>query len=403
MQAKGGQSINLDEDMLSVSDGFPEIEHTPKNRGTREEESHHTGATPEPKRTRQEEEDKDKPPSPPPGLAGSQPRGSQDDFSPNLTAPTQATPAQPETPPENLTLADLFKHMQSGFQTVGQQVTSMKTEIRSEIGRDLNRIRNEQKETNNIAAKALTTADQTKQELKTLAQRVEKLEKGEGPPGTNPRTHPHFTGGKGKGKQATGYEQLGGEQGNEIIMGQIPHWASQEERLAIWQQMKERLAPELSEQVTDVVAPGLRQCFLRITLQPHPEGISETRKNMLSFCRKVKEAAPTYTGEDGSEIPIFATPSKPWQQRQRDAAATLKADVLKRLLGEEKAAQFQFEIGKGRAFLGRDLLTERASFDGEVEYIMGAIRKHIPDITAEKLKETEETIREERARKNHTK
>ena len=398
---EGGKSINVDEDMLSVSDGFPEVE-TPRNKGTQDGGStHHSGETPDPKRTRQQEEVSDSQTSPP-GLGQSQARGSQEEFAPNYTAPTQATEAPPPQPPTNLTLADLFQHMQTGFQNVSAQVYTMKTEIKTELGRDLNKIKNEQRETNNIAAKALTAADQTKQELKTLTQRVEKLEKGDVPAGPTPKFSLQGPGGKGKGKQATGYEQLGGENGNEVIIGQIPHWASQEERLEIWNQIKTIIPPDLANQVVEVTAPGLRQRFLRATLAMHPEGVPETRKNMLAFCKKIKELACVYEGEEGARIPIYATPSKPWQQRQRDAAATLKVDTLKRLLGAEKAAKIQFEIGKGRAFLDRDLLTERPHFEAEVEYIVGAIRKHIPGITLEKLKETEDQVRDERARKNHT-
>ena len=219
------KAISLDDDMLSVSDGFPENEQTPTNRGT-QDSSHHTGETPDPKRTRQEgrEEQATQGSAGVGGPeAGTPARGSQE-VEPNLTVPTQPTqgqgPAQPN--PANLTLADLFQHMQTGFQTVGNQVTSIKAEIKEDLGRDINRIRNEQKETNTIAAKALTTADQTKNELKTLAQRVDKLERGGGPPGLVQGPHQTPSGPKGKGKHATGYEQLGGDHGNEVIVGQIP-------------------------------------------------------------------------------------------------------------------------------------------------------------------------------------
>ena len=324
--------------------------------------------TPEPKRTKGNEDEaevvEEKDSQEGPGSAQAQkekppqafphPPGHPQGYTLGQSSGSGIPPSEPMTP-------DIFKHLQSGFQNVGGQVNK----LREDLTRDLSKLRGEQEKTKEMAAKALTTTTETQQDLKDLAKRVTALEMGH-PPGLGKGKGAQAGGGKGSFRTTpTGYDTLGGEQGNEVIMGKITKWASKDDRDKIWQKIRDKLPADLSEAVESVSAPGLRQRFILLTLKCHPQGTAKTREDMLAFCRKVKQANLQYEDDDGNVQDIFATPSKPFEQRQKDAAATVKADALKKLLGEPRSTQLEFEIGKERAFLGSDLLTERKTFGGK--------------------------------------
>ena len=56
---------------------------------------------------------------------------------------------------------------------------------------------------------------------------------------------------------------------------------------------------------------------------------------------------------------IFANPTKPLAMRQQQAQMTLKADALRKALGEERGNRIELELGKSRVFLGKDLRSIR--------------------------------------------
>ena len=368
-----GEDQKFSEAMEVTEDGA-QVVTTP--RGAREKEGeHHTGMTPEPKRTRgngegngeeQNAESQSTPNSqnPPPPRSAPQafphPPGQPQGYIPGQSSSSRQDTGSGIPAPEPMTLSDIFNHLQTGFQNVGGQVNK----LREDLTRDLSKLRGEQEETKEMAAKALTTTTETQQDLKDLAKRVTALEMGP-PPGLGKGKGAQGTGGKGNFRTTpTGYETLGGELGNEVIVGKITKWASKEDREQIWKKIQAKLPQELSEAVESMTAPGLRQRFILLHLKCHPQGTGKTREDMLNFCRQIKQANLQYEDEDGAMQDIFATPSKPYEQRQKDAAATVKADALKKLLGEPRSLQLEFEIGKGRAFLGTDLLTERKTFGG---------------------------------------
>ena len=291
-----------------------------------------------------------------------------------------------EAPKAELTLQDLFNQIGNGFEGVNSRFEKME----HNFGRDLAKVRVEQKETKDIAAKALTTSDQTKKKLQQLTRRVESLEMAPKTPGGGTRA----AGASGAGVGVL--DLIGGENGTEIVVGKFPLHATRKQRLDCWDIIKRALPQELAEQVEKVDTPGLRGQIIIATIFASPEGPRKNRENLRQFCGQIRDSKLKYQYE-GAQYEVYATPTKPYELRMQNAESSLKADALRFLLGEAKGGEMDFELGKGRAYLGNDLLTQRRSFGGPVEYIMENILKHLPETTAEDLAKAEETIKNRRA------
>ena len=90
--------------------------------------------------------------------------------------PEQKT-AQPETPPglvrrQPLSLQDLLDSMSQGFEGVGRQIHSMQTQI----DKKFRKVENEQRETQQMAAKALTATEAINRKVTTMESRITALE-----------------------------------------------------------------------------------------------------------------------------------------------------------------------------------------------------------------------------------
>ena len=179
-----------------------------------------------------------------------------------------------ETPRTELTLHDLFKQIGQGFEGVNHRFEKME----GGIGRDLAKIRVEQKETKEIAAKALTASDQIKKELQQLTKRVDALEKN---PAAIPRQGTR-TGGA-SGANLGFLDQIGGENGTDMVIGKFPPHATRKQRLECWGKIKGAMPQELVDQVEKVDTPGLRGQIIIVTLRASPEGPRQNRDNLRSF------------------------------------------------------------------------------------------------------------------------
>ena len=151
--------------------------------------------------------------------------------------------------------------------------------------------------------------------------------------------------------------------------------------------------------IDKIETPGLRNKIIIAYIKSSPEGVAKTREALLNVCRRLKQARLQYQDTEGQQRDIYAPPTQPWEIRQKNAAVTLRADTLRRALGEEKGGQIDLELGKGRIFLGKDLLAGRNTPEGEVDYVWPTVHKHLPDMTPEALKEIQ-GVAAERAAKN---
>ena len=123
----------------------------------------------------------------------------------------------------------------------------------------------------------------------------------------------------------------------------------------------------------------------------------KTRDNLVDICRRIRQASLKYTDTEGNMRGVYANPTKPLAMRQMNAQVTLKADAIKKALGDHRSDRVELELGKGRVFLGKDKLAHRQSFEGEMMYIWPTLSKYLPDATPESMHKIEEEVKATRA------
>ena len=286
--------------------------------------------------------------------------------------------AQPGAAQKPLSLNDLLEHMQAGFTKMSREAHDNK----QDLTRELNKVKQEQVATKEMAAKALTNTDAMKDEMTKLEARISALENGSPP----------------KRSSHSGFDQLGGQNGNEAVIGQFPEHTSRDERIKAWEVLRNALPNELRDQVKDVMAPGLRGKIVIATLQNSGTTVREARQNLLAFCRQVRQLKPEYEWQ-GQTHQIYAIPTKPYEMRQKEARAGLKIDTIKHILGPETAAKVEYDVAKGRVYLDKTLLASRQNSQAEIKYHIAALQEYDASLSATKLQEIEAKmykIREEK-------
>ena len=286
-------------------------------------------------------------------------------------------------------LQDFQTQMRQGFQDMGTQMQ----QIRTDINRDLGKLRAEQRETKDVATKALTVADTTQKEVQSLAKRVTALEQGKGPTQATRRTGASSSAAPGD----LGYNALGGEKGTDMVLGEFDDYASREERRENLEIIKRALPEEITAQFEKEDAPGLRNKVMIISIKSSPEGPEKTRDNLVNICRQIRQSNIKYKDTDGNTRNVYANPTKPLAMRQMNAQVTLKADAIKKALGDERSEKIELELGKSRVFLGKDKLAQRQGFEGEMVYIWPTLNKYLPDATPESMAKLEEEVKAARA------
>ena len=325
------------------------------------------------------------------GLKGGQKRARTS----QVSAGSTDLPPEPTTPPglapKQLSLQDILDGMANGFASVGKKMDNVQgqvNKVQEALTKRLSRVERKQKESQHIAAKALTATEAINKKVTGLEARLTAIEKGHPTPSAK-----HGTSGGG----GMGYDKLGGDEGSEVVMGQFPDWSSKADRDTLWESLKTKLPQDLQNQVEEVTAPGLKGKVVIVSLIKEAT-VKETRQRMLRFCKTIKEAKLTYQA-DGQELQIYAIPSKPFEQRQKETAAGIKFDTLRRLLPQEVSEGLEFEVGKGRVFHGRKLLAARSPNTQEVQYHLTALQTIAPMITTKLLDEEEKKVRQERNEK----
>ena len=107
--------------------------------------------------------------------------------------------------------------MSNDFAGVGRQIDGMQQQIsgvQDVLSRRLAKVEKEQKECQHMAAKALTATELVSKEVATLEARITAIEQGNPPRNPSGQT----------ASQNSGYEQLRGNKGTEVVMthGAIP-------------------------------------------------------------------------------------------------------------------------------------------------------------------------------------
>ena len=255
----------------------------------------------------------------PPGLGGKRGRATAED---NLQGEPQNRPGGSEK--RELTLQDIMDTLSAGFARSDENATRMQREL-GEVKRDTN-------EAKTLAAKATTLASETKESLATLKRRVAALETGKPVPRTNPSRGPGGGAPNLRQTPKSDFDQIGGEEGDTIIVGGFRNWADKDERTQHWNEIRAGLPQELSEAISEVVVPASQCSIVIVKINKHPKGPTETRANMRKWGEKFRELALTHKAED-EETPrkLYASPSKPFTMRQRNAKLAGLLEAFKKV------------------------------------------------------------------------
>ena len=154
---------------------------------------------------------------------------------------------QDQSPPE-VSMFTILEAIQKGEHSNNQRHT--------ELWRDLGRMDRELRDVKNVAAKALVTSTEAKQEINALKERMDKIEK-EGYAGSSAAST--FSGGAGSFRSASDrgrpenpagniprQDLLGGATGGELIVGGFPAW-TRKAQIILWGD--EIVKPALSEEL----------------------------------------------------------------------------------------------------------------------------------------------------------
>ena len=104
-----------------------------------------------------------------------------------------------------------------------------------------------------------------------------------------------------------------------------------------------RLFPqELTDQIATKIIPEPRTNVVLLKIHHSEKGTPETRRNMIAWCKQVRNMKfkRQVRGEEPRDI--YATPSKPFHMRQRDAKTYALFQTIKSLFPEESTGARDF-------------------------------------------------------------
>ena len=182
--------------------------------------------------------------------------------------------------PKPLQLDDIMRVLK---QSMSENQTNFGT-----LRRDVRRMESEAHEAKEMAAKATTLARDTQGALEALEARVAKIKAGKGPAPPSASTPMHNPSAGSKD-----WDQLGGEKGDTIVIGGFRPYAARDERQSEWDAVRGKLSPEMREAIVDTIVPSALCQTVLVKIKASAT-TRETRLEMLAWCRKFKEAAPTH-------------------------------------------------------------------------------------------------------------
>ena len=303
---------------------------------------------------------------------------------------TRETPVPTEIaePPPALTLMDLMNEMRRNQQETRTIFGGVKGEIAG-VQRDI-------RETKEMAALATTKVTEMGKTVETLQERISKLEKGEPPSQRGSRT-------RGASKEPgeenpRDWDQIGGEQGDTIVVAGFRYLSDRQERQDEWTQIAQKIPEKLKAQIKDIIIPAVAGKILLVKIKPE-QTVKETRNQMFAWARKFKEAKPEIQAEDETEARTFvAYPSKPFAMRQRDGKLTALLEAIKSMAPEEAGPTMRLDMGKGRIIYQRTIIAERQGEQDTPKPHLETLHRFFPDIDGDRLASKMAEILSERDR-----
>ena len=295
----------------------------------------------------------------------------------------KATPAQNPNPTEAMTMEQLLRF------SIDQNEKHF-----SKLDRDINKLQREGSETRRMAARAVTSAEDTKVRVDKIEKRLAQLESqppkpAHAPPTTNP-TQPS--------SGRTDWQELGGEEGDTIVLGGFRAHSTAEERRNELDQILLMLPEDLTTQIATRIIPEPRTNVVLLKIHHSAQGTAETRRAMLAWCKKVRGLKLQRTVETEPPRDIYASPSKPFHMRQRDAKTYSLFQTLKSMFPEDQQEHVSFEISTGRVFFHNHLIANRPRGADQMQPCLPELQKHIPTATSDTINAKQLEVEKERER-----
>ena len=294
----------------------------------------------------------------------------------------KATPVQNPSPAPSMTVEELVRY------SIEQNEKNFR-----KVDKDMAKLQREGTETRRMAARAVTSAEETKQRVDRLEKRLAQLET-QPPKPTNPNTATPANPSDGR----TDWHELGGEEGDTIVLGGFRAHSTAEERKTELETILNLFPTDLTEQIATRIIPEPRTNIVLLKIHHSPKGTAETRRAMLAWCKQVRTMK--FRRQTGTEPAreVYASPSKPFHMRQRDAKTYALFQTLKSMFPEEDQEHVAFEISTGRVFFHNHLIANRPRGTSVMQPCLPELQKHVKDITEEAINAKQLEIEKERER-----
>ena len=123
-----------------------------------------------------------------------------------------------------------------------------------------------------------------------------------------------------------------------------------------------------------------------LKLKYSEEGLKQTRRNTLQWCRQVKDLKLVRRTDGETAKEVYAMASKPFESRVRDAKIGLAFAALKSLFPTAEQEHLAVEIGAGRVFHKRALIAQRPRGETELKIRTDTLLTLLPDFSQEQYK-----------------
>ena len=275
-------------------------------------------------------------------------------------------------------------------------------------------LRKDQTEIKDIASKALVQADSVKEDLTALSARVAALERGgndasasssasssgarSGDPRSLMRGSPYMQGSR--------WEQLGGPDGNLLVVGGFPLWSRPEKMRELFTgEVLPKLSPEARNAIDAATLrlPGVRGHVLQVEINKL-ETVRATRKLLMDIVKETR-AKPIEIQALNSTAVIWLAASKPAEHRAQDREVTTALMTIKRLFGipkDEKNPELDVDYSKGRVFYKDRLVVHRVFGENTPQFRIEALQQLDAQITMARINDLKKEILREKEEKQST-
>ena len=294
-----------------------------------------------------------------------------------------ATPAENPNPTAAMSVEDLVRY------SIQQNEKHF-----HKLDKDMSKLQREGSETRKMAARAVTTAEDTRQKVDKLERRLNALEAKANKPPEYGHTNTASTG----QTQRSEWQELGGEEGDTIVLGGFRKNSTADERRAELAEVEALLADDVKSQIADKIIPATRTEIVLLKIVHSDKGPDETRRNNLALCAKIKAANIKRRTGDEPERTIYAGASKPFHIRQHNAQTYVLYEALKSFFPEPDQEHVTMEARTGRVFFHNHPIATRPRGTQTTSPCLAELQKHVPGITMDMITAKRQEVDTERDR-----